>query len=213
MTKVALIDYKMGNLFSIAHACQKVGLEVEITNDPIKIKNADALILPGVGAYPLAVEQLNSQELEQPIIEFAKSGKYIFGICLGMQLLMEQSNEFGKHKGLGLIAGEVLRFPESLPAEEVRHIPQIAWNNVTIEDHNHPLFKNIPNNEYFYFVHSNYVQTKSTQNILCSTEYSNFTYSSAIIKDNLIGIQFHPEKSGTQGLKIFKNYKELIYKR
>jgi glutamine amidotransferase len=212
MTKVALIDYKMGNLFSIAHACQKVGLEVEITNDPIKIKNADALILPGVGAYPLAVEQLNSQELEQPIIEFAKSGKYIFGICLGMQLLMEQSNEFGIHKGLGLIAGEVLRFPESTTSDKTRYIPQIAWNNVSIEIPAHPLFKNISNNEYYYFVHSNYVQTKNPKNILCSTDYGNFKYSSAIVQDNLIGIQFHPEKSSTQGLQIIENYKHLIYK-
>ncbi len=213
MMKVALIDYKMGNLFSIAHACEKVGLEVEITNNPEKIKNADALILPGVGAYPLAIEQLYIQNLTEPIKDFANTGKYIFGICLGMQLFMDQSNEFGVHQGLGLIEGEVLRFPESTTNTQPRFIPQIAWNNVSIEQPNHPLFKNIPNNEYFYFVHSNYVKTKSTQNILCSTDYSNFKYSSAIVQDNLIGIQFHPEKSGIQGLKIFENYKELIYKR
>jgi glutamine amidotransferase len=210
MDKVIIIDYKMGNLYSIANACEKVGLEVEISSDPSKIKSAKALILPGVGAYPLAVKHLNENRLASYITDFVKTGKKVFGICLGMQLLMEQSDEFGLNKGLGIITGEVLRFPENSDPTKTRHIPQITWNNVQIEIPNHPLFKGIRNNEYFYFVHSNYVEPKQKENILCTTEYAGFTYASAVVKENVYGIQFHPEKSGIQGLRIFENFKYLI---
>ena len=209
MEKVVIIDYKMGNLFSIVHACEKVGLSTEITNDYKKIKNAQALILPGVGAYPLAVSQLKEFHLIDPIKEFIKSGKTVMGICLGMQLLMEESNEFGINKGLGIIEGDVLRFPENNGIPK-RRIPQITWNKIEIQDKNDPLLNGISNQEYFYFVHSNYVHPKHQSNILCKTTFSGFEYCSVIKKENVYGIQFHPEKSAWQGLKILENFKSLI---
>ncbi len=209
MEKVVIIDYKMGNLFSIVHTCEKVGLSTEITNDYKKIKDAKALILPGVGAYPLAVNQLKELNLADPIKEFIKSGKPVLGICLGMQLLMEQSDEFGTNKGLGIIEGEVLRFPEK-NGEIMRRIPQITWNTADIQDTTDPLLQGISNHEYFYFVHSNYVHAKHEENVLCKTSFSGFDYCSVIKKDNIYGIQFHPEKSAKQGLKIIENFKNLI---
>jgi len=209
MSKVIVIDYKMGNLFSILHACEKVGISAEISNDKNKIKDASALILPGVGAYPLAVNQLNELELETPIKEFIQSGKKVMGICLGMQLLMEQSDEFGINKGLGIIDGEVVRFPHQ-EGDLKRRVPQITWNNVDIQDINDPLMKGIKNHEFFYFVHSNFVLPKNTQNVLCKTNFAGFEYCSVVKKDNVYGIQFHPEKSANQGLQILENFKQLI---
>ena len=209
MEKVVIIEYKMGNLFSIVHTCEKAGLSTEITNDYKKIKDAKALILPGVGAYPLAVSQLNELNLVEPIKDFIKSGKSVLGICLGMQLLMEQSDEFGINKGLGIIEGEVLRFPTE-NGEHKRRIPQITWNTIDIKDSNDPLMKGIANHEYFYFVHSNYVKTAHEKNVLCSTTFSGFDYCSIVKKENVYGIQFHPEKSAQQGLKIMENFKNLL---
>ena len=200
----------MGNLYSIANACDKVGLDVVITNDPKKIEAAAAIILPGVGAYPLAVQQLQQHQLSESIINFVQSGKYTLGICLGMQLLMDQSEEFGVHKGLEIIKGEVQRFPKEHPSSKVRFVPQINWNKVKIEMPSHPLFKNIGDEEYFFFVHSNYVHPRNKEAILCTTTYVDFEYCSAIAQQNVFGIQFHPEKSGPQGLKIIKNFRDLI---
>jgi glutamine amidotransferase len=209
MEKVVIVDYKMGNLFSIVHTCEKVGLSTEITNDYKKIKDAKALILPGVGAYPLAVSQLNEFNLVEPIKEFIQSGKSVLGICLGMQLLMEQSDEFAINKGLGIIEGEVLRFPEKNESV-IRRIPQITWNTIDIQDTSDPLLQGIPNHEYFYFVHSNFVLPKHKENVLCSTTFSGFDYCSVVKKDNVYVIQFHPEKSSKQGLKIIENFKNMI---
>ena len=209
MEKVVIIDYKMGNLFSIVNACEKVGLSTEITTDYKKIKDAKALILPGVGAYPLAVNQLKELNLNTSINEFIQSGKFVMGICLGMQLLMEQSNEFGINKGLGIIDGEVLRFPENFDLPK-RRIPQIGWNTINIKNSNDPLLADIVNEEHFYFVHSNFVLPTHQENVLCSTNFSGFEYCSVVKKDNVYGIQFHPEKSSAQGLKILKNFKSLI---
>ena len=209
MEKAIIIDYKMGNLFSIVNACEKVGLETEISTDLKKIKDAKALILPGVGAYPLAVNQLQELNLNSAIKDFIQSGKHVMGICLGMQLLMEQSDEFGIHKGLGIIEGEVLRFPEN-ESPIKRRIPQIAWNNITINDLSNPLLAGVKNEEYFYFVHSNYVLPKHKENVLCSTNFSDFEYCSVVHKENVYGIQFHPEKSASQGLRILDNFKKMI---
>jgi len=210
---VAIIDYGLGNLFSINNACNLVGLNTIITSDVDIINTADALILPGVGAFGDAMTSLNDNNLTQIIHQFIQTGKPFLGICLGMQLLFSESEEFGSNKGLNLIKGKVVKFPTVNKNGEKIRVPQIQWNQIYAEDknrwNNSPL-KEITNGSYMHFVHSYFAIPDDKNNILTYSEYGGTRYASAVIKDNIIGIQYHPEKSAQDGIKIYQNWANYI---
>ena len=213
--KVAIIDYGLGNLFSIKQACENAGLKPFITADEKTISKSDAIILPGVGAFGHAMNCLRDNNLIEPLLEFAKSGKSFMGVCLGMQLLFSKSEEFGLNNGLNLINGSIRKFPNSFKGDKIKS-PQIQWNRIknnnSIDWSNSPL-KNIKNDTFMYFVHSFYCEPTNKSNILAYTNHMGFEYVSAVIKDNIIGFQFHPEKSSLQGIQIYSSWANLIKKQ
>ena len=205
--QVVIIDYGLGNLFSVNQACQKVGLNVKISNLKEEIKNADAIILPGVGAFIEAMNNLEKMDLVNTIKETVENGKPFFGICLGMQLIFSKSEEFGSGNGLNLIPGVIKKFPTTLN-EQIIKVPQIAWNKIYSFKKkwlDTPLF-DIKENEFMYFVHSYYAEPLFEESILTRTNYSDIEYCSAVMKDNIFATQFHPEKSAEKGIKIYKNW-------
>ncbi|SMP56915.1 imidazole glycerol phosphate synthase subunit HisH [Anoxynatronum buryatiense] len=210
-TRVAIIDNDMGNMFSVKNALEKVGLAVEITKDRGHIMKADALVLPGVGAFGSAMKHLNEHGLVETIKAFVETGKPFIGICLGLQLLFEESEEFGNSPGLALIKGRVVRFPQHVNQEEIK-VPQIAWNKIMKGnmEWERTVLKNITAGEYMYFVHSYYVVPNDEKVILTKTSYEGIEYCSAIQQNNIVAFQFHPEKSGLKGLEIYENIKEWI---
>jgi glutamine amidotransferase len=207
--RVAIIDFDLGNLFSVAQACLKSGIAAEITHDPKTVAAADALILPGVGGFPKAMESLKRRGLIVPIQDAAAAGKPIVGICLGMQLLMQSSTEFGATPGLGLIEGNVIKLPEIAgPNDRNLPIPNVGWSPVApvrngLPWRGTPLGETAPG-AMFYFVHSFVVQPKRAQDELASTAFGTTTICAAIGRDNIFGMQFHPERSGTVGLNVYK---------
>ena len=200
--KIVIIDYGMGNLKSIFKALQHLDTKGIITSNPNEIQDADGIILPGVGAFGDAMINLNEKGLSTILIDLINEKKPLLGVCLGQQLLFSQSSEMGHHKGLGIIEGKVLRFDTS----KVDKVPQIGWNNVYFTNENHFLLQGIPNNSYFYFVHSFYGIPKKDKNILGRTTYGEIEFCSIVCKDNVIATQFHPEKSSNFGLTIYQNF-------
>ena len=209
--KVALIDYEIGNLFSVKNALEKIGIDAEITKNKEVILHADAVILPGVGAFKNAMEHLEKLELISVIKEFINSGKPFMGICLGLQLLFTESEEFGDTEGLDIIKGKVAKFPENYNSKKIK-VPQISWNQVKKAgiNWNNTELEGIKNGEYLYFIHSYYVIPEDKSIILSKTNYGGIEYCSSIKKDNIFATQFHPEKSGKNGLKIYENFKKMI---
>jgi imidazole glycerol-phosphate synthase subunit HisH len=204
--KVVIIDYQMSNLFSVVRAIEQVGYKPIVSNSPEEILAADALILPGVGAFKAAMDNLDKLGLVNPIKKYITSGKPFMGVCLGLQLLFEVSEEFGHHNGLGIIKGVVKRFETSKGGNE--KIPQISWNTIQSETtswDNTPL-KHLKENAFMYFVHSYYVIPKEQQVVLSTTPYCGIEYCSSIKINNIFATQFHPEKSGELGLEIYKNW-------
>jgi glutamine amidotransferase len=208
MKKVVIIDYGMGNLFSVKLACERIGLDVEISNDKSDVENASGLILPGVGAFGDAMKTLEELDLINPIKEFINSGKPFLGVCLGLQLLMSESEEFGLHKGLDIIKGKVIKIPGSKDK-----VPQVGWNKIlkpeTRKDWDDTPLKGLKE-EYVYFVHSFYVAPEDKNVIATETEYAGLKYCSSLQKGNVFACQFHPEKSGESGLLIYKNFANSI---
>lgn len=206
---LVVIDYKMGNLRSVAKALEKAGAKVKISHNAKDIQRADAIVLPGVGAFGQGMKHLKELDLTSTLIDEINSGKPFLGICLGMQLLFTYSEEHGKHRGLNILEGTVERFPTKLK------IPHMGWNQVIFtlqkEAENTGIFDRIPDKSYFYFVHSYYVVPKNKNIITATTDYD-IQFTSAIQKDNIFGVQFHPEKSQTLGLKILKNFVCFIKK-
>lgn len=200
---IAIIDYGVGNLFSLVSSLKAVGADAVITNDATVIKKADKLILPGVGAFGDAVEKLKNSGLFDLIISEAKNGKPLLGICLGMQMLFEKSYEYGTHEGLGLIDGSVVAMQGTLP--ENLKIPHIGWNALHLKNES-PIFEHINDGDCVYFVHSFYAETDSS-NLIATTEYGK-EITAAVQKGNIYGCQFHPEKSGNVGLNILKAFCE-----
>jgi len=203
---IATIDYGMGNLKSVQNAFAAVGYKTVITDDPNQIKKASALVLPGVGAFRDAIKSLRAKKIDEELIEAIREGKPFLGICLGMQLLFAFSEEGGLFKGLNIIPGRVKRFSSLVKC------PHLGWNKIKFT-HNlnynmNPIFRDIPDESYFYFVHSYYCEADNQKIIYSTTDYGS-VFSSSIWKDNLFGVQFHPEKSSTSGLKILKNFGEL----
>jgi glutamine amidotransferase len=209
---VVIVDYGHGNLFSINQACIQVGYNPIITSNSQDIINADSLILPGVGAFKIAMTELINKNLVEPISEYVKKGNYLMGVCLGMQLLFETSEEFGNHKGLGFIKGKVEKFPESYNNNKLR-VPHIGWNNIqknNIQSNwdSTPL-KEISEQNYFYFIHKYYAKPTFEDNILSISHYQEMKFCSSVQSDNIFGFQFHPEKSAEQGISIYKNFLKL----
>ncbi len=200
---IGIIDYNMGNLASVYNACHLLDAKASIVKDPNDLKNFDRIILPGVGAFGDAMEHLNETGMKEAILEYSKSGKPMMGICLGMQLLFESSQEFGHSSGLGLINGEVVKFDKSKMHEDIK-IPHMGWN--TIINKEHPLFEGLKN-PYLYFVHSYHAIT-SEENIIGKTIYG-YEFASAVNKENIYGFQPHPEKSHDNGIQILKNFTKL----
>jgi len=200
----AIIDYGVGNLFSLKSSFAKIGEEVIVTSDPEVIKSADRVILPGVGAFGDASEKLRKSGLDKVVKQLAQSGKNIMGICLGMQLLFDKSYEYGEHDGLGLISGKVVPISEQI--KENLKIPHIGWNPLNIKKSS-PLFKYINEGDCVYFVHS-FCAVDCEENLLATSEYD-ADITAVVGKGNVFGCQFHPEKSGNVGLSILKAFCEL----
>lgn len=200
---IGIIDYNMGNLASVYNACHLLDTKAKIVTNPEELKNFDRIILPGVGAYGDAMEHLNSTGMKDAVLEFAKSGKPMIGICLGMQLLFESSQEFGHTDGLGLIDGEVVKFDKSKMHEDSK-IPHMGWNTIINKDHQ--LFDGLKD-PYLYFVHSYHAVTKD-ENVIGKTNYG-YEFVSAVNKDNIYGFQPHPEKSHDNGIQILKNFMKI----
>jgi glutamine amidotransferase len=200
---IAIIDYGMGNLRSVQKAFEKVGYAAEVTSDPEVARRADKIVLPGVGAFEDAIAELHRHGLVEPVIEAIHSGKPFLGICLGLQLLFEKSFENGKHQGLGVLQGDVVRF--ELPPEYA--IPHMGWNQLGLR-RRPPILDGIEDGSYFYFVHSYYVVPRDAEVIAVETDYGR-PFCSMIWRDNVFATQFHPEKSQAQGLRLLKNFAEI----
>lgn len=201
---LAIIDYGVGNLFSLSCSLKAIGKESVITSDPEIIRNADRIILPGVGAFGDAAEKLRSSGMAELVKEQAAAGKPLMGICLGMQLLLDKSFEYGEHSGLGLISGEIRPISDVIP--EDYKIPQIGWNYLKFNKPECPIFKYIKEGDFVYFVHSFY-GTDCSENTAAVTEYG-APLTAVVWKDNVFGCQFHPEKSGEVGLSILRAFCE-----
>jgi len=199
---IAIVDYNMGNLASVKNAFASLGEETIVESNPEKFKEYDKLILPGVGAFGDAMEHLRERNMIESLREYALSKKPMLGICLGMQLLFESSEEFGKHEGLGLIKGHVKAFKEANFSEPLK-VPHMGWNRMFTN--NHPLFKNLDDEHYLYFVHTFHVTCDNEKDIIGRTNYG-YEFTSAVASNNIMGIQPHPEKSHKNGLKILENF-------
>lgn len=210
--KVSIIDYGLGNLFSVKQACETVGLEASITASPEDVLNSDMVILPGVGAYGIAMENLEKAQLIPALKEFVTTGKPFVGICLGMQLMLTESVEFGQNKGLNLIPGKTRKFESKSIDDEYFAVPQIQWNQLKRSNNivKSDFFNFLNNGDYMYFVHSYFCVPEIKSTIITTTSYAGEEYPSIIQYNNCIGIQFHPEKSGLNGIKIYKKLKQLI---
>ena len=198
---IAVVDYGAGNLRSVVRALGKVGATQHVTSDPAVVRAAPAVVLPGVGATLDTMQSLQRLELVEAIGEVIQAGRPFLGICVGMQVLCEQSEEFGPHACLGVVGGSVRRLPEG------QKIPQIGWNQVSYANHKgqHPLFASIPDGSDFYFVHSFYCDVADERLVAGTTDYG-IAFPSALVRDNLAAVQFHPEKSGRWGLQLLANF-------
>ena len=199
-----IIDYGVGNLFSLTSSFEAIGADVTVSSSPEVIRAADRLILPGVGAFRDAIEKLRASGLDKVITEEVKGGKKLLGICLGMQMLFEKSYEYGEYAGLGFLKGEIRPISEVIDPD--LKIPHIGWN--ALEFHKPcPIFKELSDGDFVYFVHSFYA-SGCEESLVATSEYS-YPLTAAVAKDNIFGCQFHPEKSGSVGLKILKAFLEL----
>ena len=202
---IAIVDYGVGNLFSLKSSFAAIGADAVVASDAEEIKKAEKIILPGVGAFGDAAAKLKESGLGDIVVSEAKAGKPIMGICLGMQLLLEKSYEYGEHEGLGLIKGEIRPISDVTPND--LKIPHIGWNALKMKGEKSPIFKYINEGDFVYFVHSFY-GAKCDENVIATAEYG-ADLTAAVADKNVFGCQFHPEKSGDVGLKILKAFCEL----
>ncbi len=202
---VAIVDYGVGNLFSLVSSLRAIGAEAVVTADEETLRGADRIILPGVGAFGDAVAKLRATGLDRVVIDEAKQGKPMMGICLGMQMLFEKSFEYGEYDGLGLIPGEIRPISDVIPAG--LKIPHIGWNALHFGAEKHPLFRYLKEGDCVYFVHS-YYGARCRESVIATAEYG-AELTAAVAKDNVCGCQFHPEKSGNVGLNILRAFCEM----
>lgn len=200
---IAIVDYDAGNLRSVVRAAEHGGAEVTLTADPDVICSADGVIFPGVGAAGDAMDALRDRGLVDPLREVVARGRPFLGVCLGLQLLLEISEEAGRHECLGVFPGVVRAIPPGLK------VPHMGWNSVHFESE-HPVIAGIPNDSYFYFVHSFYGDVTDPSCVLGMTEYGSLRFASVLARGNVVATQFHPEKSSTNGLKIYANFARWV---
>jgi glutamine amidotransferase len=205
---IAIIDYGMGNLRSVQKGFEKVGFDAVVTADPKVVLEADRVVLPGVGAFPDCMRNLEQGGFVEPLLRVIQGGRPFLGICLGLQLLFTESEEFGVHKGLDVISGRVIRFPEGMEenGEELK-VPHMGWNQLAICSRP-PVFAGIDEGTNVYFVHSYYVKPADEAVVAATTDYG-IEFCAAIWKDNIVATQFHPEKSQEKGLRMLKNFGEM----
>jgi imidazole glycerol-phosphate synthase subunit HisH len=195
---IAIIDYGVGNLRSVEKAFNSQGIPAVVTRDEKVLCEADKLVLLGVGAFGYAMDSLRKLGFDRLVIDAAKAGKPIIGLCVGLQMMFDEGHEFGVHRGLGLLPGRVVKFPDGV------RVPHVGWNQVEFKQ-THPVFSDLPDQSFFYFVHSYYVETGDRSCVIGETEYES-RFASACGRGNILGVQFHPEKSQTAGLKLLKNF-------
>jgi glutamine amidotransferase len=210
---IAIVDYGMGNLRSVHKGFERAGFQATVTQDSQEIKTASGLVVPGVGAFRMAMENLRSLRLVDPILAFIESGKPFLGICLGLQLLFGESEEFGPQQGLGVLRGKVVRFPFADPSRHSLRrdlkVPHMGWNAVQVKKRL-PILAGIADRAHFYFVHSYYPVPEESEIVATTTDYGG-DFTSSVGKGNLFACQFHPEKSQHLGLRILKNFGNLVY--
>jgi glutamine amidotransferase len=199
---IAIINYGVGNLRSVEKAFEAVSARALVTSDAGAIRAADRIVLPGVGAFGECARRLRDSGLDELVMEAAGMNKPVLGLCVGLQLMFDEGHEFGIHKGLGLMRGRVVRFPESGP-----HVPQIGWNQIE-NLRRHPLLEGLAEGAYFYFVHSYHVEPEDTGDVIAETEYG-LRYPSICARGSISGVQFHPEKSQDAGLRLLANFAAL----
>jgi imidazole glycerol-phosphate synthase subunit HisH len=200
---IVIVDYGMGNLRSVQKGFEKAGRTAVISRDQDTIRKAERLVLPGVGAFPMCMANLTGLDLVAPILEFVRSGRPFLGICLGLQLLFEESEEFGRNEGLGIIPGRVVSFDRNAGLK----IPHMGWNQVVFKK-DVPIFKGIEDGSYFYFVHSFYVAPSTEEDVAAETDYG-IRFVCAVAHENVFATQFHPEKSQSRGLQILRNFSTI----
>lgn len=203
---IAIIDYGVGNLRSVEKAFAAIGARAVVTGEAAAIGAAAGIVLPGVGAFGECARQLRAAGLDRLVLEAATAGKPLLGLCVGLQLLFDEGHEFGVHKGLGLLRGRVVRFPEAGP-----RVPQIGWNQIE-NLRRHPLLEGLADGTYFYFVHSYHVVAAEQSDVIAETEYG-VTYPSICAHGSVAGVQFHPEKSQAAGLRLLANFAKLVAPR
>lgn len=210
--QIAVIDYGLGNLFSIKHAFSAAGEDAEVTSSASVISAADAVVLPGVGAFGNAMESLRRLDLVSPIRDFASSGRPLIGICLGMQLLMSESCEFGRHEGLGLIKGDVVRLENPKDPGVALKVPEVGWNSIYRAGRSkggEEVLSGVRDGAYMYFVHSYYVRPQDNSVAVTVSHYGDIEFCSSLRSGNIIAFQFHPERSGKEGLLIYRNLSDI----
>lgn len=214
MKKVGIIDYQLGNLFSVIQACEKVGINAILCTEPGQLKNLDGYILPGVGSFGEAMNNMRSSGLDMALKAEVANGKPLFGICLGLQLLFEKSEESPDIAGLGILKGSVKKFRNGNESGVKIRIPNIGWNSLEFSNgqtcrKENPL-SDVSVNDYFYFVHSYFIETDELDCVLTYTHYHAVKYVSSVFRNNIFATQFHPEKSGEKALEIYKKWSNLI---
>ena len=202
VASVAIIDYGVGNLRSVEKAFAAIGCEATVTSDESLLRSADRLVLPGVGAFAACMRELTSRGFDELVRERVEKGTPLMGVCVGMQMLFDESEEFGQTCGLGLLKGRVRRFPADLPGDLV--VPQVGWNQVR-QRGIHPLLAGIEDNAFFYFVHSYSCEADDGDVVIGETDYG-MHYPSVVARENICGVQFHPEKSQAAGLRLLANF-------
>lgn len=207
---IAILDYGIGNLHSVEKAFQHVGAEVYLTGDPEIVRRADGVVVPGVGAFSSCALGLSASGLQSLVLDTVEAGKPLLGICVGMQLFFDESEEMGMHAGLGILPGRVVRFPDGQvdAAGQRLKVPQIGWNQLW-HDGTDPLLAGVPSGSFTYFVHSYYCQPVDRFHVVATTDYG-LDYASIVRRDAVWGVQFHPEKSHAIGLRLLRNFAEIV---
>jgi glutamine amidotransferase len=206
---ITIIDYEMGNLRSVEKAFEKLGYAARVSSNPEDILTTDKLVLPGVGAFRDCINNLRAGGFVEPLLQHVESGKPLLGICVGMQMLFDESEEFGRHKGLGLVSGKVLHFPiDMTEGGERLKVPHMGWNNIQIQKPS-PIFEGTEDGSFVYFVHSYYCSADTPADVAATCRYGDIEFCASVWRDNLMATQFHPEKSQTVGLKIFDKFGKL----
>ena len=210
--RVQIVDYRLGNLFSVQQACNQVGLDAFISDSPRSLELVDGIILPGVGAFGNAMEKLCELRLLEPLRERVASGCPLFGVCLGMQLLFEESEEFGRYSGLGILEGCVKRLPQQVHRERRLRIPNVGWHRTYLAD---PISissvcEGIRDGQHMYYVHSYFADPEDSTDVLTFTHFGDVRFCSGVQRGNVVGVQFHPERSAEAGLRFYGNWAQLV---